>query len=72
MSKSTIALISTWVLIGLIGAFFGGYFIAKKYVCKTNDQSGNVITTTEGTNTTTSNSTSDEGNKTIVQPTEQK
>lgn len=75
MSKSTIALIITWVIIGLVGAFFGGYFIAKKYACKTSDQSDNVITTTEGSSTTTSTSTSDtsdNGNKTIVQPTEQK
>jgi len=77
MSKATIALICTWVLLALIGAFFGGYFWAKKKVCKTNDQNaGNVIINNEKANNTVSSpvatpsisATPNIGSQTVTQP----
>lgn len=72
MSKSAVALITTWVLIGLVGAFLGGYFAAKKYACKVEDQSGKVMIDTEGSSSPTSSTAPNGANKTIVQPNEQK
>jgi hypothetical protein len=65
MSKSTIALVSTWVLILIAGAFLGGYFWAKKNACKISGQNvGNVLINNEklndsipSKNNSTSNST---------------
>lgn len=71
MSKSTIALIITWVIIGLVGAFLGGYFWAKKNVCSINNQDSNVMIDNKGSTTSTSDS-SNSGTKTVVQPIEQK
>lgn len=60
MSKSIIALICTWFLIGLVGAFLGGYFWAKKHACAAsttaNSQQTNTITPS-ATAVTTPNST---------------
>lgn len=80
MSKSTIALIITWVIIGLVGAFLGGYFWAKKNVCKLDDKSGeNVLIDNTNSNndiptskSDSSTSSSNDANKTVVQPIEQK
>lgn len=69
MSKSTIILVITWVLIGLVGAFLGGYFWENK-VCKnaiTNSEKSNVVAPATTTNPT-SNSTPNDSNKTITQP----
>lgn len=71
MSKSIIALICTWVLIGLAGAFLGGYFWEKK-VCKIdNTTGGNAITNVAPAATVSpaSNSTSTDSNKTVTPPT---
>lgn len=84
MSKSTIALVVTWVIIGLIGAFSGGYYYAKKSVCKIDDKNvGNTIIDNKASNnalsnpisSTTSDTTSSDNTtngKTVVQPVEQK
>lgn len=78
MSKSVIALIVTWVLIGLAGAFWGGYLWAKKDVCKIDDKNGgNVIIDDNALNnssTTVPNNGSNTNNsgKTVIQPIEQK
>ena len=61
MSKSTIVLIVTWILIGLAGAFLGGYFWEKK-VCK------NAITNSEKSNVVAPSSTTNDSNKTVTQP----
>jgi len=51
MNKTTIALIVTWVVIGLVGAFLAGYFIAKKYVCIADKPNENVMINNEKPNT---------------------
>lgn len=78
MSKSTIALVITWILIGLAGAFWGGYLWAKKGVCKIDDKKGsNVIiddkVLNDSTTTVPNNgSNTNDSSRTVVQPIEQK
>lgn len=77
MSKSTVALICTWILVGLVGAFFGGYFWEKRNVDKVDNLNGGNTVTNSGkindvnppsiTNPA-SNSIPNGGNKTATQP----
>lgn len=72
MSKSIIALVITWILIGLIGAFSGGYFWAKKNACSLNNQNTENVGSVPAVNSTSNSpkfnpTTSNDSNKTTDQ-----
>lgn len=59
MSKSTIALIVTWVVIGLLLAGYGGYYYGKKMGEKAAKCEGDMIKTEAGDNSSNRDNSQD-------------